>query len=375
MNQRVNSRYSYLIVIISILGFIPQYLLRCNFDILYWMYNHFSTYFGDIWYCWSNYLNHNFPYPSEYPAGIQLIFRGLFLIPELKDNFAYYMAIMAVIFLIITLLISIILLKLTIPTRKILCFWLLAPSFLFYNFWNLDIFPILTMLLAFYCWQRNDHFLAIIALALGTTLKVFPIFVLPVYLLSVDKKHGLRLLLIFVLSWLLMNLPLMIVNWDAWIFPYSWQIQNNYSRTIQDGSWTWLLYVLLNPLGYGGLVGKISLILFASGYAILMTKYRDLTLDTKIVVVMIMFLLTDRVYSPQYDLYLLSALVLFSGKTKLYQFYLLEIPNLLQGLFLFFFKNHAILLQLLLLCKYCALILMLINVLQQKNELSIAKIS
>lgn len=375
MRENLQQKQRYFIVILSIVTFLPQYLLRCNFDILYWMYGHFSTYFGDIWYCWSTYLSHGFPYPREYPAGIQVIFRMLSLIPELKNNFVYYMSTMAVIFLIITLCTSMILIRLRIPFSRILLFWLLAPSFLFYNFWNLDIFPIFTMLLAYYCWQSKRMASAMIFLALGTTLKVFPIFLLPVYLFSVNKRVAVRLLLIFLASWFFMNLPLMIVDWDGWLFPYVWQIQNNYSRTIQDGSWTWVLYVLLNPIGFGSLVGKISLLLFASGYAILLTKYRNLNLETKIVIVMILFLLTDRVYSPQYDLYLLSALVLFSGKIKLYQFYLLEIPNLLQGLFLFFFKEHAVLLQLLLLCKYTALVLMLMSILHLNKKNVVNKVS
>lgn len=375
MRENLQQKQRYFIVILSIVTFLPQYLLRCNFDILYWMYGHFSTYFGDIWYCWSTYLSHGFHYPREYPAGIQVIFRMLSLIPELKNNFVYYMSTMAVIFLIITLCTSMILIRLRIPLSRILFFWLLAPSFLFYNFWNLDIFPIFTMLLAYYFWQSKRMANAMIFLALGTTLKVFPIFLLPVYLFSVNKRVAVRLLLVFLVSWFFMNLPLMIVDWDGWLFPYVWQIQNNYSRTIQDGSWTWVLYVLLNPIGFGSLVGKISLLLFASGYAILLTKYRNLNLETKIVIVMILFLLTDRVYSPQYDLYLLSALVLFSGKIKLYQFYLLEIPNLLQGLFLFFFKEHVVLLQLLLLCKYTALVLMLMSILHLNKKNVVNKVS
>lgn len=357
----------YLIYLITLLSLAPQYIIRCNFDILYWMYYHFTTYFSDIWYCWDVYLHHNFPYPREYPAGIQLLFRFLYKIPYLKDDFTYYMSIMATIFLAVSLAISDMLLKLKLSTKNILLFWLLTPSFLFYGFWNLDVLPILTMIAAYYYFKKNKFYVSMVLLALGTTLKVFPIFVLPIYILAIsDHKLKAKMIIIFVFSWLAMNIPMMVLDWSAWIFPYEWQIQSNFSRSMQDGSWTWILYVLLDPLGYGSLVGKISLALFAVGYLTLITKYKDTSFEAKIVIVMLLFLLTDRVYSPQYDLYLLSALVLFRSRVNLFWFYMLEIPNFIQGFFLFYLKNHAYLLQIILVFKYLAIIMLLIDLLRQQ---------
>lgn len=359
----------YLIYLFTALALTPQYIIRCNFDILYWMYYHFTTYFSDIWYCWDVYLHHNFPYPREYPAGIQLLFKFLYKIPYLKDDFIYYMSIMAVIFLAISLIISNILLKLKISTKNILLFWLLTPSFLFYGFWNLDILPILTMIAAYYYFKQDKFYATMILLALGTTLKVFPIFVLPIYILAInDHKLKAKMSVAFVFSWLVMNIPMMILDWGAWIFPYEWQIQSNFSRSMQDGSWTWVLYVLLDPLGYGSLVGKISLVLFATGYLALITKYKNTSFEAKFVIVMLFFLLTDRIYSPQYDLYLLSALVLFRGRINLFWFYMLEIPNFIQGFFLFYLKNHAYLLQIILVFKYLAIIMLLIGLLRQQRD-------
>lgn len=358
------------IVLLTTIAVLPQYLIRCNLDILYWMYDHFTTYFGDLWYCWNNYLSKGFPYPREYPAGIQVLFRLLYLVPDVLSNYTYYMGIVSAFFLLIAFLISYILLKIGVQIKNILLFWLFAPSFLFYSLLNVDLLPILTMLYAYYCIvYKQKYKTGILSLAFGTTIKVFPIFVLPVYLFYIKPNERVRLFAIFVLSWLLFNLPMMIYDWSAWIFPYIWQIQSNFSRNATDSSWTWLLYVLLDPLGFGSLVGKISLGLFATGYLILLTKFKGFEIETKLLIVTMLFLLTDRVYSPQYNLYFLSALVVYRRPINLIWFYTLEIANICQGIFTFYNKAHVVLLQSFLCMKYLAIIFLLIGVISmQKNE-------
>lgn len=370
LNSEYSKKQTYRILLLSLLLLLPQYFIRRDLDIMYWMYDKFTTYFGDVWYCWNNYLHNNFPYPREYPAGLQVLFRLIYLLPGLKEDYSYYANVMFAIFAVMIVCSTLVLLKLNVSRRNLFIFWLFSPSYLFYIFWNLDIFPILTMFLAYYFYRDKNLVASALFLALGTTLKVFPIFLLPLYFLAAQDMQGkIRVAIAFVASWIAFNVPLMYMDWGAWIFPYVWQIQSNYSRSMQDGSWTWLLYVFLDQYGYGAWVGKISLVLFAGGYLMLITKYRNLSFEAKIVVVMLLFLLTDRVYSPQYDLYLLAALVFFTGRVKLWWFYLLELPNFIQCLFTFWLKNHAYWLQLILVVKYLAIIMLLLEVLRNKPML------
>lgn len=368
LDSELSKKQNYRILVLSLLLLLPQYFIRNNLDVLYWMYGKFTTYFGDVWYCWNNYLHNSFPYPREYPAGLQVLFRLIYLLPGLKDDFSYYANVMFAIFAVMIVLTTLVLIKLNLPRRNLFIFWLLSPSYLFYIYWNLDIFPILTMFLAYYYYREKNLVASALFLALGTTLKVFPIFLLPLYFLAAQNTQDkIRVVIAFICSWVAFNLPLMYMDWGAWLFPYVWQIQSNFSRSMQDGSWTWLLYVFLDKYGFGAWVGKISLVLFAGGYLVLITKYKHLSFEAKMVVVMLLFLLTDRVYSPQYDLYLLAALVLFTGRIKLIWFYLLEIPNFIQCLFTFWLKNHAYWLQLILVFKYVAIIMLLINVLKSET--------
>lgn len=349
----------YLILYLTLLALLPQYLMRCNLTICWWFYEKFTTYFGDLWYCWNNYLSHGFPYPREYPSLIQQIFRLVAKVPGIEQNYSYYLIFPVAILTGCALLSSYYLYKLQPSMKSILILWIFAPSFLFYGLLNVDFLPIVTIIVSYYCFNRNHKLSAILWLSLGTAIKVFPIFLLPVYLLSAEKSERIKLTFAFIVGWLILNIPFMISDWGAWSFPYIWQIQSNFARSSEDGSWTWLIFQLFDHFGIGGWSGKVSLLLFALTYLVILRKYWGLPLARKLMVVIILFLLTDRVYSPQYNLYLLPFLVLVDYKVALKYFYLLEIPNFIQGFFLFFMKQHTLLLQGIVACKYLALILLL----------------
>lgn len=347
------------IIALTIGTLTPQYLSRMNLENLYWFYNHFSTYFGDLWYCWNNYLSKGFNYPVEYPAGMQFIFALIAKLPNIQSNYNYYMLIISSSIAAAGVACSLLLYFSGAKLRQITLGWIFAPSFIFYALYNVDLIPILSIILSYYLQQRSKPQLAILSLAVGTAIKVFPIFLLPIYLLANSPKQRLKLIAIFSLAWLACNLNLMIIDWGLWIYPYLWQIQENFAKTSQDGSWTWLIYVLFNHFGIGTWSGKVSLLLFALSYFYLIRKNSHWLLARKLTCVMILFLLTDRIYSPQYNLYLLPCLVLLDYKVNWRYFYLLEIPNFCQGFFLFAVKNQPWLLQGIITIKYVALLLLL----------------
>ncbi|MBX9597983.1 MAG: hypothetical protein K2X04_05350 [Burkholderiales bacterium] len=77
MSWHKNYRQLLAVILVTLIALLPEFLMRRNMASLYYMYEHFTTYFGDLWYCWDNYLNKGFPYPREYPALIQVIFKVL----------------------------------------------------------------------------------------------------------------------------------------------------------------------------------------------------------------------------------------------------------------------------------------------------------
>lgn len=348
-----------IIITLALISLLPQYLCRMSLSNLYWNYNYFSTYFGDLWYCWNNYLSKGFNYPVEYPAGMQLIFELIAKIPNIQNNYDHYMLVISSIITVTGISCSLLLYVSGTKLNKIIYGWIFAPSFIFYSLYNVDLIPILSIILSYYLQQRGKPQFAILSLAIGTVIKVFPIFLLPIFLLENSNKQRLKLIIIFILTWLACNLNLMLTDWGRWIYPYLWQIQENFAKTNHDGSWTWLVYVLFDHFGIGTWSGKVSLLLFALSYFYLIRQKSHWLLARKLTCVMILFLLTDRIYSPQYNLYLLPCLVLLDYKVNWRYFYLLEIPNFCQGFFLFAVKNHPWMLQSIIIIKYIALLLLL----------------
>jgi hypothetical protein len=367
-----------LVLFAAVVALIPEYVMRSTLTATYFMYNHFSTYSGDLWYCFDNYLAKGFPYPREYPSGIQLLFKLLFLLPSIKNNYTVYMAVISSILSLIAIAITYVLYQLVIDshgnTKKIWLLWILSPSYLFYGLLNLDFLAIITILLSYSTFIKGRHIQCGVWLALGTTIKVFPVFLLPLLFFSANKTQKKQLVISFILTWTAFNIPFMLTDFASWVFPYMWQIQENYSRTNHDGSWTWVIYQLFDHFGIGSLSGKISLVLFASGYIYFcLIKYRNLPLIQRLSGVMMLFILTDRVYSPQYNLYLLPFLVLVDYKVSSKYFYLFEIPNMLQVFFCFYFKANPILLQGLIAIKYFALIMLFSNNWQAKSNIETPK--
>lgn len=363
MNTSINHKSSnklIILLILTLLALLPEYIIRSNLTIAYILYQNLTTYFGDLWYCFNNYLSQGFPFPREYPSGIQLIFRIISNFQLLITNYTVYMVCMSLILSLFALTCTYFLYLCNPDYKKLIIFWILAPSYLFYSLYNLDLIAISTVIISYYSYSKSKYYVSIIILALGTTIKVFPIFILPIYLLNVNNRLRIQLLLLFILSWLCFNLPFLIQNFNDWAFPYIWQIQNNYAKDMTDGSWTWILFQTLEHFGIGNLSGKITLAIFALFYWFLIIKNSNkLNLSRQVTAAFILFILTDRIYSPQYNLYILPCLVLVDYMPKLRYFYLLEIPNFIQGLFLFFIKLHPIILQLIIACKYMSLILLL----------------
>ncbi len=147
------------------------------------------------------------------------------------------------------------------------------------------------------------------------------------------------------------------IDFHAWIYPYLWQISSNLSTGPDQDTYWWIIYPLT-----GKMTGWLSLVLFGSLYLWSCFKMKKARFLELCLTVIILFLLTARIYSPQYNLYLLPFLVLASYSINKKLFYFVEIPNLFIVLFCFFLKANPFYLQILVLIRYAALIgLLLLN--------------
>lgn len=366
----MNKKPLFLIFIGTFLAMIPEYLIRFKESVYMYMYNNFTTYPGDLWNFFANYLGKGLHYPPEYPAGLRFFYEimGFY---KYKD-YTLFFTVNTLILLAFALGTSY-LLYLIIEKRngiykfdlsKIWYFWILAPSFIFYGTINYDLPSIFLIVLAVYLFICEKYYGAIIALAIGMVAKVFPIFLLPIFIWRAPKEYRIKLATVFFVVVFALNLPYMIMNFETWIYPYIWQISSNLTTNPSQGTYWWLIYPLT-----GKLTGWFSLLLFGGLYLFTCFKLKKADFIDVCLAIIILFLLTDRIYSPQYNLYLLPFLVLATYPINKKIFYVIEIPNMLIVLFCFFLKENVVYLQILVFIRYFALVALYYNNLKASNRI------
>jgi len=138
---------------------------------------------------------------------------------------------------------------------------------------------------------------------------------------------------------LLVNLPFMLLNFDAWLFPYLWQTTREPTR---DGACYLIYYVLGDtaaslffPILYASTILWLKLYVARHGKETnVKTSPSNMAKVAGISVPLLAsFLIANRIFSPQYILWMLPFLVFAS--TSPIPFYLFEIPNVAHTIFLF----------------------------------------
>jgi uncharacterized membrane protein len=196
------------------------------------------------------------------------------------------------------------------PKRVLL--YALGPALVLYAFHNWDLLAVGLATLSLYAFWRGSDPWAGLLLGLGAATKLFPAFILPALVLAAwrrDRRPPWRLGLMFVLGVALLNVPLMIANLDGWKYP--WVFQSERGPNFET-SW----YVIQRHLGpsvqswkgYPQLVNYLSGALFVIGTGVLMGREARRERIRPYVLafgILVLFLLTAKVFSPQYALWLL----------------------------------------------------------------------
>lgn len=225
-------------VIFTIVLLSLSFYLRINF----WPFvQTFGLYQGDLWYFYYHYgevIKNNFFYPIEYPVGFVLIQKLTFFLSEMifreltYENFIFSNALLIIPAAVATVILIGKLAKVIGTHRKIAIWYLLAsPTFFIASTTNYDFLATFLVLLSVALLLKHKMNLSFFFLSLGTALKIFPGFLLPLFVLFLlfQKKSWQTIfvpVLIFFSTLVLINLPFALLNFSDWIFPYLWQIQN-----------------------------------------------------------------------------------------------------------------------------------------------------
>ena len=199
----------------------------------------------------------------------------------------------------------------------------LSPVLFVYAFNNWDLFAVVLTTLGMWAWARRRPVLSGALLGLGVAAKLYPVLVLGALLLLCVRAGRLgawaRAAAAAAAAWLVVNLPVALVapeNW-AWFFTFSRQRPAN-----PESIWNILLTasdhrILDGPLAEGqtpsvlnAVVAVVLLALAAGvGWLVLAAPVRPRVAQVAFVLVA-GFLLLNKVYSPQYALWLLPLAVL-----------------------------------------------------------------
>jgi uncharacterized membrane protein len=184
----------------------------------------------------------------------------------------------------------------------------LAPTVILGATINWDLIPIALTALAFLAWVRERPVASGVFLGLAIASKFYPVVLLAVFVLLAFRTRTLRptaaLIGATAGTWLLVNLPFAIANFEGWWHFYSF----NSARGIDFGS---IWYAVTEwgvpriPDDAINMVSALSFLALLCGVAyIALTVPRPPTIFALGFLVLAAFVITTKVYSPQYVLWL-----------------------------------------------------------------------
>jgi len=195
----------------------------------------------------------------------------------------------------------------------------LSPALLLTAYINWDLLAVALSALAVFAWASRRPAWAGVLLGLAIAAKFYPLLFLgPFVLLCVRagqwRAMG-RLLAGTAGAWAVVNVPIMVLAWDGWLKFYSFSRE----RGVDWGS----IFFFLQDHGISGLddntklntLGTGTFLVLALGIAVLaLAAPRRPRLPQLMFLVLVAFMLPNKVWSPQYVLWLLPLVALARPK-------------------------------------------------------------
>ncbi|MEM2083012.1 MAG: glycosyltransferase family 87 protein [Nitrososphaerota archaeon] len=213
--------------------------------------------------------------------------------------------------------------------NRIYRYFLLTPSMLIFLFYNYDILVVFFILLAIFFYFKEKFSLAGLSIGFGIISKLVPILLIPIFLLEIKGfRKKLSFLIPAIIIPFIANLLPAIYNYPVWFEMYKhhmeWGLENS-----------WLVFLFVNPSSWNTAKLLSELLLIYGAFKVYI--WREENIIEKCFAMLSVFLLTNYVYTPQMNLFLLPFFV-FSDK-NFYLFYPFELFNACIILFWFITPN------------------------------------
>ena len=195
--------------------------------------------------------------------------------------------------------------------KKYAFYFILAPAVLYSLNRNWDIWAIAPMLVAILLFERKKYGLSAVLLAISIATKFFPIvLMLPIAIIFLREKNLFAFIkygAVTLVSWVLINLPFVIVNLKGWAYFYEF----NAKRGLGSASFYEISSIIFKSIKFNSIhfyILNITIFLIVTLFLIRLKQIPNL-LESSFFV-MFAFILFNKQYSMQYVIWLSALAVL-----------------------------------------------------------------
>ena len=207
----------------------------------------------------------------------------------------------------------------------------LSPAVVAALYINWDLWGIVTMLLAIYCFDRRRPGLSSVFLAISIATKFFPVFLLLPIVFILWRQEGIRTIARYLLTtaivWLALNLPVILTTPQGWWHFY----KLNLDRGSDWGSLWYSLTLLGINLKYLNYITILTLLAVLTAMVVFLLELKHTpTLADMSFIILAATLCIGKVYSPQYVLWLVPlAVIALKDHSQLFAFWLWQVGEVI----------------------------------------------
>lgn len=181
------------------------------------------------------------------------------------------------------------------------------PLLVAYGLLNWDLLGIGFMVVAWFLYRHERFVPSAIFLALGVFAKLFPIFLAPFMVAELLRKRAFRTLAAMVGAFLavavLVNVPFAVGNFKNWVYFFTFNAQRGLAADIYNNAW---IHGISTAAANAFSLAVVVLVVLWAMWRV----YRGTRVIDAAALTFTVFLFVNKVYSPQYTLWMLVFVVL-----------------------------------------------------------------
>jgi uncharacterized membrane protein len=236
----------------------------------------------------------------EYP-----VITGIFMsLAALGHGIKSYFFITFIIFWLIAILVYFVMERL-VPEQAI--FFAVLPLLMVYGLLNWDVLGIGFMVVAWYLYQRHHYTASAVVFCFGVFAKLFPVFFLPFIIAELVRKRELqtlwRMVGAFFATTLIINVPFAVGNFKNWSYFFTYNAGRGLGADIYANEW--IHGITTAEANLFSLIVVVLTVLY-----LMWQVYRGARVIDATALSFTVFLFVNKVYSPQYTLWVFVLAIL-----------------------------------------------------------------